>query len=107
MLYRVHASLLLSSGKRYPKGSIGPLKDVSATARRILLEKDRISIVHTPPLDVLPGFKRKALVFAEVGINDMSQLLCADLVQLSEQLKIPLDKLEACVDEVREYLVIF
>ena len=107
MLYRVHEGLLLSGGKRYPRGTMSPLKGVSGTAKTLLLEKGRISIVRTPPLDVLPGFERKALVFAKAGITDVSQLLSADLGQLSEQLKIPLGKLEACVADVREYLVIF
>ena len=103
-LYRVLSSLCLPSDVRIPKGAVSPLKEVTSSGKKVLLSKGVLAKVHAPPLWALPGWKELAEVFLELGIEDAAQLVCADLEELSKKLDVPVEKLEACVDEVLEFI---
>jgi len=103
-LYRVLSSLCLPNDTSIPKGAVSPLKEVTASGKKVLLTKGVLAEVRAPPLKVLPGWKQLAEVFLEVGIKDAAQLVCADLDGLSKKLNVPVEKLEACVVEVLGYI---
>ena len=104
MLYRVLSSLCLPCDTRIPAGVVSPLKKVTASGRKALLKKGVLVEVHAPPLQALPGWEKLAEVFLKHGIEDAAQLVCADLEELSKKLNVPVEKLEACVDEVLGYI---
>lgn len=96
--------LLDDLGSDLPKGSLQSLKHVSPKAIALLLEKERIAKWQSPPLEVLPGWSRKAAVFAEVGILTVSDLVGADPEKLLEELEIPAMALERCLEEVAQWV---
>ena len=104
MLYRVHSSIRLPNDKRYLKGVVSPLFDVTSKGKQILLAKGTLSVVQAPPLKALPGWEKLAKVFAEYGIEDAAQLVCADLEDLAAKIGISVEKLAGYIEEVLGYV---
>jgi len=86
------------------KGTLHSLDFLTPKTVAILLEHDRIAEWQSPPLAVLPGWERKAKVFAEAAVITVSDLLEADKDGLSEQLEIPATTLDQCLEEVEDWI---
>ena len=96
--------LLDNLGGELQKGTLQTLSHLSPKAIKALLAKDRIAEWQSPPLEVLPGWQRKAEVFAEVGITTVAQLVMADPEELLKRLEIPAMALESCLEEVIQWV---
>ena len=91
-------------GSVLAKGTLHTLDFLTPKTVQALLEHDRIAEWHSPPLAVLPGWERKAKVFAEAGVVTVSDLLEADQDELAEGLEIPAATLEQCLEEVEDWI---
>ena len=103
-MYRILVNLRWGNGRRLVKGTLDSLKGVSPKLIAVLLGKDAIAEVQGPPLDVLPEWEEKAKAFQEVGVEDVSDLVDADLTVLSEELDTPVEELEQSVEEALHYV---
>ena len=104
-LYRTLERLTGSKGV-YPMDIVSDLRKISAGAIKVLLEKKRIVLVQAPPLRVLPGWKEKAAVLAPLGIEDVSQLVTADLDKVAEKLDTPVEDLRRAAQDARQWVEI-
>jgi len=104
MLYRVISNICLPDDTRFPKGTVSPLREATSKGKQALLAKGTLTKVQAPPLKALPGWERLAEVFAEYGIEDVTQLACADLEDLAAKIGISTSKLKACVEEAMRYI---
>jgi len=106
-LYRVHSNLDLACGKEYPRGVTSALEDISKAGKQILLERGAISEARVPPLDIIPGWYKRAEMLEKVGIYNAAQLICADVAELARVLFIPEEDAQVLIDEVKDYLTVF
>ena len=104
MIYRVLTDLLISSGVRIPKGTVGQLLEISASGKQGLLSAGRITKVRSPPLCVLPGWQDRAAQFEAEGITDAATFLCADLLALSEKINVPHRVLQSYATDILKHL---
>ena len=86
------------------KGTLHTLDFLTPRAVKALLEKDRIAVWQSPPLDLLPGWKRKAEAFAKAKILTVSDLVEANQAELAEELEIPAATLDQCLVEVEQWV---
>jgi len=104
-LYRTLERLSGDKGV-YPSGIVSDLRKISKGAIAALLEKRRIVLVEAPPLRVLPGWKERAAVLEPLGIEDVSQLVTADLDKVAEELDIPVEGLREAAQDARQWVEI-
>jgi hypothetical protein len=104
-LYRTLERLSGDDDLVYKAGIVDPLKKVSAEVIAILLAKGRIVEVQAPPLRVLPGWKEKAVALEPLGIEDVSQLVEADLEEVAKELDITVEELREDTQEAQQWLV--
>jgi len=102
--YRILDNLRFSKKPRILKGEVSGLKGLSPEQIRILLKRGAISEVASPPLSILPGWGRRWPVFKKAGIEDINQLLSADLDSLSKELRISVETLQHCAEEAKGWL---
>jgi hypothetical protein len=105
-LYRTLERLIDGAGLVYEKGIVDPLKKVPGQVIVILLEKQRIVEVKSPPLRVLPGWEEKAAVLEPLGIEDVSQLVDADLDEVAKELDVPVKGLRQAVQDAQSWLTV-
>lgn len=86
------------------EGTLDSLSRITKKALKILLEKGCVAKWESPPLDILPGWSRKARAFKTVGVKTVAQLLSADAVKLAKQLKISQDALNECIKDAKEWI---
>jgi hypothetical protein len=101
-LYRTLERLSGDDGTVYEMDIVSPLKGIKPKVIAVLLEKKRIAVVQAPPLRVLPGWEERAAVLEPLGIEDVSQLVTADLDKVAEELGTEVEHLrEAALDAQR------
>jgi hypothetical protein len=101
-LYRTLERLSGEDGTVYEMNIVSPLKGIKPKVIAVLLEKKRIVEVQSPPLRVLPGWKERAAVLEPLGIEDVSQLVTADLDEVAGELDTPVESLRrAALDAQR------
>lgn len=105
-LYRTLERLIDGEGVVYERGIVDPLKKVPASVVTILLEKQRIVEVDSPPLRVLPGWKDRAAVLEPLGIEDVSQLVDADLDKVAKELDTPVEGLRQAAQDAQSWLTV-
>jgi len=103
-MYRILDDLEWSSGRKLAKGSIDSLQGVGRGVLAVLEERGVISRVQAPPLEVIPGWKERAEELSTLGVEDVDDLLEADLSELAEGLDTPLEELEQSADEALQYI---
>ena len=103
-LYRTLERLIDGVGLVYERGIVDPLKKVPASVITILLEKQRIVEVQAPPLRVLPGWEERAAILEPLGIEDVSQLVDADLDEVAKELDTPVEGLRRAAQEAQHWL---
>ena len=97
--------LLDDLGADLKKGTLNQLEFLSPKAIGLLLAKERISEWHSPPLEILPGWQEMAPVFAEAGIDTVSDLVEADPDELDEEMGFPEHIVERYLEEASSYIV--
>jgi len=105
-LYRTLERLSGDDGTVYEMGIVSPLGGITSKALAALLAKHRIVVVDSPPLRVLPGWKDKAAVLEPLGIEDVSQLVTADLDKVAEELGTTVENLREAAQEAQSWLTI-
>ena len=105
-LYRTLERLSGDDGTVYEMGIVSPLKGIKPKVIAVLLEKKRIVEVQAPPLRVLPGWRAKAAVLEPLGIEDVSQLVTADLDKVAEELDTPVEGLREAAQDAQQWLTI-
>ena len=103
-LYRTLERLLGADGTVYEMDIVSPLKGISSKVIAVLLEKKRIAEVQSPPLRVLLGWKERAEVLEPLGIEDVSQLVTADLDKAAEELDVPVENLRKAAQDVQRWI---
>lgn len=103
-MYRILDSLRWGNGRRLKAGTLDPLKGVSSKVRAILEARGAISRIVAPPLRIMPGWKERAEKLEQAGVEDVNDLLDADLRVLSEELDTPVEDLEQSVEEALQYV---
>lgn len=86
------------------KGTLDSLSKVTKGALEILLKRGCVARWESPPLEVLPGWARKAKAFKTVGVTTVAQLLSADAVKLAKQLNISQGSLNECIKDAKEWI---
>lgn len=104
MLYRILDDLVFSDRTRYEKGQVLALREVKKEVLDALLVSGAVSEAHTPPLNVLPGWQKKAEVLEAVGVTTISDLVEADAEGLSEKLDITEEALQRVVEDASRWL---
>jgi len=104
MLYRIHSKLSTPRGAVYKQGTISSLPGISQKGITMLLDKQLITEVMAPPLEVLPGWEERAENLKDLGIVTATQLIESDLIELSSRLKYTVKELEVMVLEVMEFI---
>ncbi len=91
-------------GTVIPEGTMSELKKVSGNALEILLDRDVITEVQTPPLEILPGWEERAVQLKEVGIETIGDLVTADIENVAEELNVPAEGIQEAADEARDWM---
>ena len=103
-LYRTLERIIFDDDVVFDQFIVSPLKGVPKSILEILLAKGRVVEVQTPPLAVLPGWEEKAAVLAPLGIEDVSQLVDADLDKVAEELGTPVRGLRKAALEAQSWM---
>lgn len=101
MLYRVLERIRMDSGRFFEMGSVSAMTGVRPRVMRLLLEKNRIAEVQSPPLKILPGWEKRAELLEPLGIVDVGDLVVADLEQVAKELGVPIGGLQRAANEAR------
>jgi len=104
ILYRVHSAVRSSCDILYKAGSVSALDSISQKGINRLLERGTITEVSLPPLCFLVDDRGLVEALLKLGIEDVAQLLCADLGELSEQLKTSEKILMEVVKQIEVYI---
>lgn len=105
-LYRTLERLLGEDGTVYEMDLVSPLKGIKPKVIAVLLEKKRIAEVQAPPLRVLPGWKERAAVLEPLGIEDVSQLVTADLDEVAEELGTKVEYLREAAQDAQQWITV-
>jgi hypothetical protein len=105
-LYRTMERLLGEDGTVYEIDLVTPLKGIRPKVIAVLLEKKRIVVVQTPPLLGLRGWEERAAVLEPLGIEDVSQLVTADLDEVAEELDTSVETLRKAAQDAQSWLSI-
>ncbi len=105
-LYRTLERLSGDDGTVYEMDTITPLKGIRPQVIAVLLEKKRIALVQAPPLRALPGWEEKAAILEPLGIEDVSQLVSANLDKIAEELDTPVEGLRKAAQDARSWLTV-
>ena len=105
-LYRTLERLSGEDGTVYEMDIVTPLKGIRSKVIAVLLEKKRIVEIKTPPLRVLPGWEERAAVLEPLGIEDVSQLVDANLDKVAEELDTPVEGLRKAAQVAQSWLSI-
>ena len=105
-LYRTLERLVGESDVVYKMDIVSSLRGISPKAIAVLLKKRRIVEVQAPPLRVLPGWKERAAVLKPLGIEDVSQLVSADLDKVAKELDTPVENLRKAAQAAQSWLSI-
>ena len=103
-LYRMLERLSFDDGTKIEMGTVDPLNGVSSEVLNLLLAKRRIVEVKAPPLRALPGWKAKAEMLEPLGIEDVSQLVTADLEEIAEALDTPVEGLREAAQDAQRWI---
>jgi len=103
-LYRTLERLSGDDNLVYEAGIVDTLTKVPAGVIALLLAKGRIVEVQAPPLRVLPGWKERAAALESVGIEDVSQLVDADLDEVAKELDTPVEGLRQAALDAQQWL---
>jgi len=103
-LYRTLERIIFDDDVEFDQFTVSPLKGVPKAILKILLNKGRIVEVQTPPLAVLPGWEAKAAALEPLGIENVSQLVDADLDEVAEELDTPVEELRKAALEAQSWM---
>ena len=103
-LYRVHSTVCSSCDIVYEGGTVSTLNSISQKGLNKLLERGTITVVSLPPLCFLVDDRGLVEALLNIGIEDVAQLLCADLGELSEKLKVSEIILVDVVKQIEVYI---
>lgn len=104
-LYRAIERVTFADGRRsLEMGEVDSLKGVTKKGIQVLMKKGAIAPVSSPPLKILPGWERKAEVLKEAKIEDVEDLLTADLPEVAKELEVSLEGLEEAADQARQWI---
>ncbi len=103
-MYRVRRKLSLGGGKYIPRGIQSELKELTPQNLRRLLELGYVTRVETPPLAILPRFKRRSESLRTMGIISIEDLLRADSDDVADNLDLKVDTIEKWKREAEDYL---
>ena len=104
MLYRIHSNLRSSCDIVYEVGSISSLDDISQKGINKLLERGTITEVSLPPLIIMIEDRGLVEALLNIGIEDVAQLLCTDLEELSVKLNITETILKGVIKQIERYI---
>ena len=104
ILYRVHSTIRSACDIIYLAGSVSTLNSISQKGINRLLERGTITEVSLPPLCFLVDDKSLVEALLKIGIEDVAQLLCTDLVELSEILSISETILVEVIKQIEVYI---
>jgi hypothetical protein len=102
-LYRVRRPIAYKR-QVIPRGALHRLEKISGVGIEKLLAKGAIHEVQGPPLEVLPGWTKRAQRLARAGIVDAAQFLGADLAQVAAFMGVKPATVLRWMDEVRGWL---
>jgi hypothetical protein len=103
-LYRTLERIVFDDDTVFNQFIVSPLKGVPKSILKILLAKGRITEVQTPPLAVLPGWEERAVALEPLGIENVSQLVDADLDKVAEKLDTPVKSLRKAAREAQSWM---
>ena len=103
-LYRVVHRLSFDSGEMIEAGVVDSLEGIPPRVISILLEKGRISEVRAPPLRILPGWEKKAEALEALGIENVDQLVDANLDEVAEELGTSVKGLRVAARSARQWV---
>lgn len=87
-LYRVHRPLSGRRNTRIAKGTIDKLEWLSDDGKQALIDAGAISIVSTPPLSILPGWKSRAAKLVELNLDNVGSFIESDVKVLAKALRV-------------------
>lgn len=105
-LYRTLERLSGDDGTVYEMDIVSALKGIKPKVIAVLLEKKRIVEVNSPPLRVLPGWEERAAVLEPLGIEDVSQLVDADLDEVAEELDTSVEGLRKAAQDAQQWITV-
>ena len=106
-LYRIlHDLGPFRDGSVLIAGSTDELLRSSTNAIGILLDKGIIAIAYTPPLEIIPGWEKRALKLKEAGIETVGDLVTANIAEVAEKLNVPAEGIEEAADEAKGWISI-
>lgn len=103
-LYRTLERIIFDDDVVFDQFIVSPLKGVPKAILDILLARGRIVEIQTPPLAALPGWEDRAAMLEPLGIEDVSQLVDADLDEVAESLDTPVESLRAAALEAQSWM---
>jgi hypothetical protein len=98
-LYRVLIDLDICK-----RGELSKLEGVKPAALARLIAAGCVAPLATPPLEVLPGWDRRAARLAKHGVEDAGQLLEADTADLARALRVKAAVIEQWKSEIKSWL---
>jgi len=103
-LYRIHSAVRSSCDIVYGEKTVSTLDSISQKGINKLLERGTITEVSLPPLSFLVEDKSLVEALLKIGIEDVAQLLCTDLVELSKILRISETILVEVIKQIEVYI---
>lgn len=87
-------------------GEVTDLGWLREEQQQILVDVKAVSLLEAPPLQELPGWKRRAARFRKIGIIKADEFLEGEPEELSQELRIKETTIRRWQQEVRGWLVL-
>jgi len=105
MIYKALDRIRFEDGRVLDRGKTSRLAGIRLRAIQFLIDRGALHEVQTPPLEILPGWERRAKVLKErAGITFAAELITANLEEVAEKTRISMRALRAAREDVLQYV---
>lgn len=105
-MYRVNRRLSRGEKKPIEPGSIIEIQWLPDDKIQKLINCGAVTRIAPPPLDVLPGWERRAVKLEKMGITNVVQLLTASVDEVAAHMKVKPATVLKWMDEARNWLIV-